>query len=407
MNSNVKSKSHMRFLLVLMAILLLLISCSCGKNPKNEIVITPESEYTYSKEYIAYAETVIFNFMCDIKGINQSEIDKLQARAEKINNSLPKTLDQKTYYKFYSSLSSHSEQIAQGIKEINGENPTQGFEKIKKAYLELTGIASSEYIGAILYNTMLVILDEKYDAQIKAYEKDDKQIFLDKANEYKANKEILINEIGKENISRLVKHTLFLGDLYYGGAFEDDQIKAFTNEELLIFVKSLDLSELTITEKGYELILSTCGEATILIEEKSFLTKVLFEASKNGDTKQMGTFLKELIAILSSTQEKMTIEDIELLRQNKANEVINRMLSRLENKEWERLDIVCKQEINKDTYNKLASEYYGGEFDEYLSTGRKATINELIDSCGKESFNQTLKEYIFGICPAFSYDMNF
>ena len=407
MNSNVKSKSHMRFLLVLMAILLLLISCSCGKNPKNEIVITPESEYTYSKEYIAYAETVIFNFMCDIKGINQSEIDKLQARAEKINNSLPKTLDQKTYYKFYSSLSSHSEQIAQGIKEINGENPTQGFEKIKKAYLELTSIANSEYIGAILYNTMLVILDEKYDAQIKAYEKDDKQIFLDKANEYKANKEILINEIGKENISRLVKHTLFLGDLYYGGAFEDDQIKAFTNEELLIFVKSLDLSELTITEKGYELILSTCGEATILIEEKSFLTKVLFEASKNGDTKQMGTFLKELIAILSSTQEKMTIEDIELLRQNKANEVINRMLSRLENKEWERLDIVCKQEINKDAYNKLASEYYGGEFDEYLSAGRKATINELIDSCGKESFNQTLKEYIFGICPAFSYDMNF
>ena len=66
-------------------------------------------------------------------------------------------------------------------------------------------------------------------------------------------------------------------------------------------------------------------------------------------------------------------------------------------------------EINhyKDEYVKIAKEYYGSDFEEYLQSMQGASIDELKQACGTDSFNQTLKEYIFGICPAFSYNMNF
>ena len=72
----------------------------------------------------------------------------------------------------------------------------------------------------------------------------------------------------------------------------------------------------------------------------------------------------------------------------------------------EKLDKALKTEINSDSYIKLAKNYYGEDFNKYLESYETASIEELKASMGSEYFYQTLKEYISGICPAFSYDMN-
>lgn len=402
-------------LLILSTIIMLVMFAGCGgKDVKNGIEITPENEnYVYSEQIAEYAKNSIYTLLYNAQTsngeeqISKNDVEKLQSRAEKIEKSLPRSIDQGKYTLLFKTLNAHSEEIVSGFELLKGESPNLGLEKLKKAYFDLTNVASSEYIGDILYYTVLVIFDEKYDAQMKSYEESGKQYMLDKANEYLENKNTFINEVGRENVERLIKYSLFFGDLYCDGAFDGEQIASFTDEEILIFIKSIDLSSLTVSEKGYELILSLYGDLVVINSQKTFFDKIMFKASQNGDTYEMASFLKESISLVGKAQGKLTLEDIQLLREGKSNRVLERAVGRLEKSDWEHFDTVCKQQINKEEYIRLAKEYYGEDFQAYLDTSKSATIDELKDACGKDSFNQTLKEYIFGICPAFSYGMKF
>ena len=120
----------------------------------------------------------------------------------------------------------------------------------------------------------------------------------------------------------------------------------------------------------------------------------------------MSTSVKSIFDFISLLEKNITIDDIPLLRENKIDELFASVSLRIEQNEWEKLDKALKTEINSDSYIKLAKNYYGEDFNKYLESYETASIEELKASMGSEDFYQTLKEYISGICPAFSYDMN-
>ena len=400
---------------VIMTLMLAFFVSGCSKKGvvQTDITVAPSDEdYEYSEASISYAQNAIYSCLYAYEkeksgAPNQEKINSLKKQAEKIQKAFPKTLEPKKYDSLFISLNANSDKIAKGLVLLGGDEKINGFEALKGAYLALTDTVDGEYIGELLYNAALVAYDEKYEAQISAYEKYGHEYMLDKANEYAEYKQVFISDIGAENVSRLIEYSLLIGDLYCGTAFDGDEISSFTNEEILIFFKSLDISCITVTALGYELILNSYAETVITDKSKSFFDKVIFEAARNGDISKLAVAIFEASSLIAESQAKLTTADIELLRQGSLDELIFTMIERFDEDAWARFDSALTQEINKEAYNALAKSYYGEGFDNYLQAGKSATIEDLKSSCGGDSFNKTLKEYIFGICPAFSYDMNF
>ncbi|MBO5380289.1 MAG: hypothetical protein J6A90_08180 [Clostridia bacterium] len=391
----------------------LLSGCTHKKVTQTDITVTPDDEsYEYSEASVSYAQNAVYSCLYAYEkeksgAPNQEKINSLKKQAEKIQKSFPKTLEPKKYDSLFISLNANSDKIAKGLVLLGGDEKIKGFEELKDAYLALTDTVDGEYIGELLYNAALAAYDEKYEAQISAYEKYGHEYMLDKANEYAERKQTFISDIGAENVSYLIEYALLIGDLYCGTAFDGDEISSFTNEEILIFFKSLDLSEITVTDLGYELILETYAETIIADKSKSFFDKVIFEAERNGDVSKFAVAISKTLSLIAESQSKLTTADIELLRQGSFDELIFAMIERFDDSAWARFDSALTQEINKEAYNALAKSYYKDGFDIYLQAGKSATLEELKASCGTDGFNKTLKEYIFGICPAFSYNMNF
>ena len=400
---------------VIMTLMLafLVSGCTHKKVTQTDITVTPSDEgYEYSEASVSYAQNAVYSCLYAYEkeksgAPNQEKINSLKKQAEKIQKSFPKTLEPKKYDSLFISLNANSDKIAKGLVLLGGDEKIKGFEELKGAYLALTDTVDGEYIGELLYNAALAAYDEKYEAQISAYEKYGQQYMLDKANEYAERKQTFISDIGAENISYLIEYALLIGDLYCGTAFDGDEISSFTNEEILIFFKFLDISCITVRARGYELILTTYAETIIVDKSKSFFDKVIFEAERNGDASKFAVAISEIFSLIAESQEKLTTADIELLRQGSFDELIFNMIERFDDSAWARFDSALTQKINKEAYNALAKSYYKEGFDIYLQAGKSATLEELKASCGTDSFNKTLKEYIFGICPAFSYNMNF
>lgn len=394
----------------------MLLICSCAKTPtiKTDIEITPQKEaYTYDSTIVSYAQNAIYTCLYEYETLNggkeldSKEIEKLHTKAEKLQKTIPCTLEPSKYSELFVSLSTHSSEIVDGYMLLKNGDTVNGFSKLKKAYLALSNIASAEFVGEALYNAAIAGYEEKYSLQMEAYEKYGQKYMLDKANEYLNRRDTLVNDVGKESLSRLIRYFFLVGDLFYGNAFENGQINGFTNEEILIFIQSVDLSELAITEKGYELLLTTYGEAIIVDKSKTFFDKVMFEATQNKDVEKLAYFIKEMTILMSKAQEKMQSDDIELLRNGKSREFLFKCIERFDESDWKCFEKITSQEINVDDYNTLAISYYGEEFEAYLQDYKTVSLDELKASCGTDGFNQALKEYIAGICPAFSYDMNY
>ncbi len=416
MHSKIKTKILKKALsLTMLFVIALPLICSCAKSNvvKTNIEITPENQsYTYSAESISYAQNAIYTCLYSYEkaregSVSQKDIENLQKKSKKLQSCLPSTIDQDAYNSFFFTLSSNSKDIADGLNMIRGNDAKTGFEKLEKVYRALIDVVNKDYIAEVIYNYILVSCDEKYEAQMKAYNEYGYDYMLDKANEYLEMKDIVKTDIGKGNIVRLINYFFFVGNLYYGTGFDGAQLISFTEEEILIFIKSIDLSSLSITEKGYELIIASYGESIINDTNKTFFDKVMFEAYNNGDSQQMAIFTREMISLIASAQKDITLDDVELLKDKETKSFFYSLIQHFDDEAWVRFDNACKQKINVEKYNALAKSYYKEDFEVYLENTSPATIEELKDACGTDSFNQTLEEYIFGICPAFSYDMKF
>lgn len=397
-------------LCLVMVMAFMLISCfEKTEYTKGINVIKAPESYVYSEAAEQYAELSLYSFLATYeekkegKPLTKNQIDALNEKVQSILQRLPDSISEPQYTKFYGALSKCAPEFADGVLMLRTQNKEDAIAKLKKSYILLNEIVGADYIGALIYTYAENELDKKIEAQLKAYEQYGHSYLLEKAEEYQKSKSILNNDIGLKNTTNFVKYVIFVADLYYGGAFEQNKISSFTDEEILILAKSMDLGELTITKEGYNLILSSYAENVLLDKNKSFFDKAIYEAWHNGDIEHFALFIEKSSGFISKLQQGLTMEDIALLRNGKGNEVLISILQNLDSSDWDELDKVMKHEIKKKSYNKIASDYWGSDFDEYEKNHQSATIDELKQAIGKEDFKKVLKEYIAGICPAFSY----
>jgi hypothetical protein len=152
-------------------------------------------------------------------------------------------------------------------------------------------------------------------------------------------------------------------------------------------------------------LLNAYGEANIKNAGKSFFNRVIFSASQNGDSKEFAKTAKQIASIISKLKEKMTVDGFDALRNGDKNKFILNVLENFDENEWEEFDSAMPRNIDTEKYIALATEWYGEAFEVYLESYEVATLEELKASCGTQDFYKTLKEYVAGICPAFSYSL--
>lgn len=414
--SDNKLTNFLKFISVLLVMTMLAFLCGCtqGSAPKSGIEIIPkEDSYEYADEAEAYAKSVMHSFLYSLETKNGTEkisakrAEEIKKNAEKVYALLPNTLTPNEHMQFYKILAQHTSKIADGINMLLSGDVKTGFERLEEPYLDFSSEHYKEFLATAVYNIACNDYEEKYQAQIDSYELYGKDYMLDIALRYKERKSVLEGDIGVKGIEQLIEHFFIIGDLFYGNALESSTLSGFTNEEILLFMEAINLGELEITEKGYELLLQTYAEAAIVNQNKTFFEKVIFAASQNGDITSFSAFVKEIAFLVGDAQSSLSSEDVELLREGKMSDFLCRCIENFDESDWARFDEICNLEIRRDEYTALAVSYYGDDFSAYMDTLSVKTIEELKLSVGKDNFNQTLKEYIAGICPAFSYGMNF
>ena len=403
-----------KIIALLMLLFAVIIVAGCAKNkPENNIqleVIPNENDYSITDNTKRYATDAVFSLLCKYQEKKTGTLgNEAKVKAEKQANSIIQNgefnLSEEQYKRSFGIIEKRQNEIADGIISIMDGNLENGVKELNSAYTELNSLSSTSALSEIVYQLALCEFDMRYEKQMAAYDRLGTPYLLEKADEYKRGKEIFISDVGSRNIDLLIKHTLACAELFYGGAFESGFINSFSNDEILVFLKELQLDKITVTDTGWTLLLTAYGEASIKNVSKSFINRVLFSASQNGDSKEFAHFIKELISLASIAQQRMTVDDIEYLRNGDENGFLLSILSNFDENDWLAFDNAMPKNIKSDTYISHAKTKYGADFEAYLESYKVSTLEELKASQGTPDFYKTLKEYIAGICPAFSYGL--
>ena len=399
--------------LALFLIALAFAGCSRKDDKKKNIeleIIPTENDFAIGDNVKNEAEKVVFSLLCSYQEKKTGTLkNEAKVKAEKQAKSVIENgefaLEEANYNKAFKIIKKNETEIAKGLVDFMAGDLESGAQLLKPAYKELTKESSSRVLSEIIYQLAICEFDVRYEKQMEAYDRLGTPYLLEKAKEYEKGKELFKSDVGSKNIDALIKYGFVYVELFYGNAFEGNFIDTFSNEEILLFIKELELDQISITDTGWTLLLTAYGEANIKNVSRSFLNRVLFSASQNGDSKSFAHMVKELVSLASIAQEKMTVADIEYLRQGDKNGFLLSLLSNFDENDWKSFDSAMPREIKSDTYISLAKEKYGIEFEAYLETYKTATLEELKSSSGTPDFYKILKEYIAGICPAFSYGM--
>ena len=128
--------------------------------------------------------------------------------------------------------------------------------KTKALYLDLSATVGVDYVGETLYDLCVYLYQYQYDETMANYEKYGYPYLKLDAERYQAEQIALKNGIGKRNFTTLLKSGFAFADLLLSEGLQSDKISAFTDTEILLFLQNLGFSSLSVTEEGWQLILS-------------------------------------------------------------------------------------------------------------------------------------------------------
>ena len=387
-------------LLVLLASLaLVLFSCSEDKIVQNGIEIS-EGASSYSPETKARAQDVIFSLLkgylekTTAVSLPQATLDSLSAHAERvrvITEGQPMTEQQ--YCEMLSLLEKEGERVIDEL--VSGE----ASEATLSLYRELSLLVSPDYVGKTLYHTVDYIYEYKYEENMRDYEQYGYEFLLIDAMALQRERQILQKDIGESSFSSATRAFYFVAALAKGGVHEQEVLSGFSDEEILLLVKSIRFSLGEITPEGWELLLSHLPAT----DNGSYASRLLAKAKENGDVGKLSSVMGEMLALLASCRESLDTADVEHIRGMDAAALLKNAFEELDQEDWQRLERITTVPLVSADYEAVAAEYFGEDFTAYAAEITPATIEELRQSVGTEDFSKTLEEYIAGISPALSY----
>jgi hypothetical protein len=375
--------------------------CGCN-NEKDEdsysgIVISQEQPH--SETTAAKAESVIFSMLKHASVVQSDKVyEKLQKIAKDVQAIMASTpIHEDLYLAMMKKLEADGEAVMDELS-YKGE---KGLTATKKMYLELSSMVGVEYVGSVLYDIGVYFLQYKHDQNMEKYEKYGYSYLKLDADKYQADKQTLENGIGKENFITALKSGFAFADLFFGEGMQSEQFITFTDTEILTFAKGLNLSSLSLSEDGWQLIFSLA-----VPNEGGMYAMKLLSAVKEYDLAEGANALECITRLLSNSMDRWTEMDAALLRSGDISTLIRLAFERFDEADWAVFEEMTTQDLEFEQYDTLAVETYGEAYLQYKENLTVYTMSDLRDAVGQEDFDKVLKGYIAGTFPAITYGVN-
>lgn len=401
-----------KILALLLAVLCMLATVGCRKSDSIKEGITVEANAPYSAETMAYAKQTVLSLVkyayTSVSPLN-SVTAKVEARlagyADRVCAiTAQKPLTEAQYRSMLDTLAREGERAVDELLALRaGESTECG--TVRRLYLDLTSVFGSEYVASMLYDICSFIYDAKYELKLERYEETQYPWYKEEADAIAAEKAIFLTSVEKTAFSALIRCGSAAFELFSNGfeSFPD----AFSDEELLQIVKALDLEEIVIDQAGWSLLISYLLPKEEEVEA-SYLTKLRYAFRASGDCEKVAEVMDEAMCLAVSVTENLLPEDIGALREENYEALANSVFSRFSEQDWELFSTVTAVNLSNGQYSDLALAEYGDAYSEYHASLHENALSfeALRQSLGMEDFYSNLLNYLAGICPAVSYEVN-
>lgn len=418
--NNKKTKYRIVALVLLVSVVFTLFSCA-PKEPdyKKGITITDEVK-PYSEATNKRAGEVIFDLLSELLKTNllpsistatQSELKDISEDIRKLTVENP--ISEKQYNELLDVLENKRDLAIATLSSAFGKGDGGiSIPETRELYLAIAEHTGASYVGALLYRLTLYSYELLYNRFMSLYEKystDEKhegtaQVILMQAEDYRERRDSLLSGVGEENFALATRLSFMMADVFFGGGFEEFNIQSFSDSEILLFLKQVKFSSLTVKAEGWRLLISyfvpSRAEST-----KSAVSSMLYKADANGDLSDIADVFSDVVALLAFIQDNLDDADVAMMRKGDKESILSAAFSKFGETEWERIDRISKAELEKAEYYAVCEDFYGDDFKAYAESAEPVSLPELRSSVGSDGFTQKLEGYVAGISPAFSYWM--
>ncbi len=373
------------------------------------IVITPGGFAPYSKETVARAEEVFYPLIlryAQNSGLFLTPSLKTHYRtvAAEISEITAKhPIEEASYIAVLEAIGTHGEAV---VDELSSYSKGEGerLSEMAVLYRCLTSHFDGETIAAIIYDLLLYSCDYRYRDAMAKYTQYKKEVFRRQAEAAREEKQTIMAEIGEEAFAAVLSQVFVFGELFFGGALESEQMQSFSDEEILAFLHSMELSEVNIGDEGWLFILNKIIPEEVS-ENGSYFLRLASAAKANGDLAAVAGISNDVFALGVAAVSHLAAEEIALFRSGAHEAALAHTVARFTDAEWEKLSRIGALSLKKEDYHNAALAIFGDDYAAYAESLTPITVQALRGSIKKETFYESWERFVFGISPALSYGM--
>lgn len=408
----IKNKILKSFVVFALCACLLAQLSACATNKKtvqNGIEVLPAESVNYSNDDKQLALETLTELFTKVykKFVSNPKPEKLavlQEHASQIKSVIEKeNLSKNDYRAVFLSLKDNSDAYADAIAAINNGGGIKDTQTLKSALSLLSSIIGVDKCASIFYESAIYYYDATHKKLLAEYEKYGYGYKLEEANAALSDKQILQNGITKQNFIPVVKLAFLLSELFLGGAFDSPLLESFSENEILILLKTPNFTTLNISTDGWQLLIKLFSKLFAL---SSLQNSVFLKASTNGDLAQIAGKLNDAVKLFCATQERFNEQSVSVVIGGNTEQIIKHCFSNFDGLSWTLFEKITTLNLNNEEYNQEGVSWHGAAYTDYLSTLPTVTLNDLkaaANSDDGEQFTYLLKNYFAGICPAFFY----
>lgn len=389
-------------LLLITAMLLSLVCCRARvQDYEKEIIFTddglPPEALSMRAEEVFFGLLEYYSKGNSVQNLPDSTVNQLREISHGLRLALENTtLSQLDYTALLDSLSERGYSV---IDEILAEGEGS-FDLTRQLYLDLSARLGAGNIGGIIYDSAIYLYGYSYERNMEKYEKYGYSYLLEDAERMLREKDILTLEIGRDGFISVISSGIALGRLFLGDGFSSEEAAAFSDEELLLFVKSLDVTP-NISPRGWEYILPRMAHLVGEGRIHSYLSVM----AENGDLTLLSGVVNDFLTLFESSIASLTTADMSALKLGDRRVVVHSAFMKLTEAQLNELRGILELQIQADDYDSMARDMYGEDYIIYSQSLEPISFEQLRAAIGTDKFYESLERYIGTISPAFSYGM--
>ena len=397
-----------RIVALSLAVALALPLAACGASaPEKEGIlgIQIEEDAPYGDEALAYAEQTIFSLLTYAyrNAVLNKIPPKVEARladyAQRIRNiTCASLISEEGYRRAIACLAEQGEGAVDELIALR-EGESGECERARALYLDLAGIFGADSLASMLYDCCLLTYDVRYERAEENFETYQYPWYREEADAWRAEKAVFINSVERSDFSALIRCTTAMAELCSVDSSEISS--AFSDAEVLEVIRRLDLEEIHIDSAGWEILLSrTLSQST-----SSYRADLYEVIEKSGDLARISAVMNDAMRLWITAADRLTAQDVALLRAGKREELISAVFARFEEADWQTFASITSISLANEQYSALAAEEYAEAYLQYESNLRAIDLPTLRASVNTEHFYSYLIDYLSGICPGMAYEV--